>query len=191
MQSGKDLVISALNFKEVERVPWVPFTGVHVAKLIDMDAETFLKDSDAIARGVIVAAERYRADGVCSMFDLQVEAEVLGCDLKWSRNNPPAVVSHVLEDGRPISDLPEFSRDKGRIELCLDATKKIVDEDFGKMEKNIEKDIEEFIDENAKKRKDVGKMELNLEKKIEHQIEEIEEEVDKKLDEDISDIKKT
>lgn len=128
MRTGRDLVISALNFKEVERVPWVPFTGVHVAKLIDMDATAFLQDSDAIVRGVIAAGERYKADGVCSMFDLQVEAEVLGCELKWSKNNPPAVVSHVLESGRPISDLPEFSRDKGRIELCLEATKKIVDE---------------------------------------------------------------
>ena len=127
MKTGKELVLDALHFREVERVPWIPFTGVHVAKLIDMDAETFLKDPDAIARGVLTAAERYRADGVCSVFDLQVEAEVLGCELKWSKNNPPAVVTHVLEDGSPISSLPEFSKDKGRIQLCLDATKKIVD----------------------------------------------------------------
>ena len=128
MRTGKELVNAALNFEEVERVPWVPFTGVHVARLLDMDAESFLKDADAIARGVIAAAKRYQADGVCSVFDLQVEPEVLGCELKWSKNNPPAVLSHVLEGGKTIADLPEFTKDKGRIPICLEATKKIIDE---------------------------------------------------------------
>lgn len=128
MKSGKELVLSALRFEETERTPWVPFTGVQVARLVDMDAETFLKDGDAIVRGVVAAAERYRADGVCSVFDLQVEAEVLGCGLKWSKKNPPAVVGHALENGGSIDELPEFTRDKGRIPLCLEATKKIVDE---------------------------------------------------------------
>lgn len=125
--NGKELVRAALKFETVERIPWVPFTGVHVAKLIDMDAESFLKDADAIAEGVVAAAKRYKADGVCSVFDLQVEAEVLGCRLKWSRNNPPSVVGHALEGGKSVADLPEFTKGKGRIQLCLDATKKIAD----------------------------------------------------------------
>lgn len=127
MKTGKELVLSALRYEETDRIPWVPFTGVHVAKLIDMDAESFLKDPDAIAKGVIASAERYYADGVCAVFDLQVEAEILGCRLKWSKNNPPAVVGHVLEEGKSLSDLPEFTKDKGRIPICLEATKKIID----------------------------------------------------------------
>lgn len=126
--TGKELVRSALRYETIERVPWVPFTGVHVAKLLDMDAESFLKDAGSIAKGVIMAAGRYKADGVCSVFDLQVEAEVLGCGLRWSKNNPPAVIGHVLESGDvSIADLPEFTKDKGRIPVCLEATKKIVD----------------------------------------------------------------
>ncbi|MDO4559652.1 MAG: uroporphyrinogen decarboxylase family protein [bacterium] len=128
MASGKELVLGALRFEEVERIPWVPFTGVHVARLIDMDAESFLKNSEAIVRGVVTAAKRYRADGVCSVFDLQAEAEVLGCELKWARKNPPAVVGHILEDGRDIASLPEFTKTKGRIPLCLEATRRIVAE---------------------------------------------------------------
>ena len=127
MKTGKELVLEALRFKKPERTPWVPFTGVHVARLIDRDAESFLKDPDAIVKGVTLAAERYRADGVCAIFDLQVEPEVLGCRLKWSKNNPPAVASHPLEEGLTLADLPEFTRDKGRIPLCLEATRKLVD----------------------------------------------------------------
>ena len=74
MPTGKELVRAALQFQKVERIPWVPFTGVHVAKLLGMDAESYLKDPDAIVKGVVAAAERYKADGVCSVFDLQAEA---------------------------------------------------------------------------------------------------------------------
>lgn len=90
MTHRKDLVLKALKCEETERIPWVPFTGVHCAKLLDMDAETFLRDPENIVAGVKLAAERYLADGVCSVFDLQIEAEALGCGLKWSKNNPPA-----------------------------------------------------------------------------------------------------
>ena len=37
-------------------------------------------------------------------------------------------MGHALENGGSIDELPEFTRDKGRIPLCLEATKKIVDE---------------------------------------------------------------
>lgn len=117
----KDLVLKALRFEEAERVPWVPFTGVHAAKLIDLDAETFLRSPENIVAGVKAAAERYLADGVCSVFDLQIEAEALGCGLKWSKNNPPAVREHVLET-KNIAELPEFTKDLGRIADALTAT---------------------------------------------------------------------
>lgn len=128
MKNGKELVLEALNYGTPERTPWVPFTGVHVARFLNMDAESFLKDPEAIVKGVKLAADRYKADGVCSVFDLQVEPEVLGCKLKWSKNNPPAVASHPLEEGFALSDLPEFTKDKGRIPLCLEATRRLVEE---------------------------------------------------------------
>ena len=67
--TGRDLVLKALKCETTERIPWVPFTGVHCAKLLDMDAETFLKNPDNITAGVKLAAEKYLADGVCSVFD--------------------------------------------------------------------------------------------------------------------------
>ena len=79
--NGKERVLKALHFEEVDRVPWVPFTGVHVAKLVDSNAEELLKNGDILVEAVCTAAERYYADGVCSAFDLQAEAEVLGCAL--------------------------------------------------------------------------------------------------------------
>lgn len=117
----KDLVFKALRCEETERVPWVPFTGVHCAKLIGMDAAEFLASPENNVRGVALAAEKYLADGICAVFDLQIEAEALGCSLKWSKNNPPAVSSHVLEN-KAIEELPEFTRELGRIPCALKAT---------------------------------------------------------------------
>lgn len=121
MSVNRELVLKALKCEEVERVPWVPFTGVHCAKLLGMDAESFLRSPENIVKGVKLAAERYLADGVCSVFDLQIEAEALGCELKWSKNNPPAVSTHVLQN-KNLSDLPELTKEKGRIADALKAT---------------------------------------------------------------------
>ena len=56
--TGKERVLKALKFQEVDRVPWVPFTGVHVAKLIGADAETLLKDENLLVEAVCAAGER-------------------------------------------------------------------------------------------------------------------------------------
>ncbi len=126
--TGKDRVLKALRFEEVDRVPWVPFTGVHVAKLVGSDAPTMLTSADIMAKAVITASERYSADGVCSAFDLQAEAEALGCALHWPKNNPPAVTGHVLAEGKTLADLPEFKKDSGRLPIFFEATKRLVDE---------------------------------------------------------------
>ena len=125
--NGKERVLKALRFEEVDRVPWVPFTGVHVAKLVDSNAEELLKNGDILVKAVSAAAERYYADGVCSAFDLRAEAEVLGCALHWSKNNPPAVTGHVLAQGKTLEDLPEFTKDKGRLPMFFEATRKLVE----------------------------------------------------------------
>ena len=125
MLNGRELVLKALRFEEPERPPWVPFTGVHCAQLMGMDADVYLKSADNVVAGVEKAAEIYLADGVCPLFDLQIEAEVLGCELKWSKKNPPAVTSHVLEEGKSLADLPPFTKDSGRVPLSLEVTRRL------------------------------------------------------------------
>jgi uroporphyrinogen decarboxylase len=94
--TGRELLLRAIEGQEVERIPWVPFSGVHSASLIDIEATAFLKSADSVVRGQGEVVRRYRPDGIPVVFDLQVEAEVLGCELKWADDNPPAVVSHPL-----------------------------------------------------------------------------------------------
>ncbi len=61
---AKQLLIDAYRGKRTERAPWVPYAGVHAAYLIGEKADKFFQDPNLIAKGVLYAAERYKADGV-------------------------------------------------------------------------------------------------------------------------------
>ncbi len=123
--TGKELVLTAIQNKETLRVPYVPFVGVHAAALLEMGAEEFLKSKDNMVAGISAAVDTYRPDGIPVIFDLQVEAEILGCDLIWARDNPPAVSSHALAGGKKLKDLPELDETKGRIPMIMEVTREI------------------------------------------------------------------
>lgn len=122
---GLELIKRAFQLEEVERVPWVPFVGVHGGFLTGVDAETYLKSADEVVKGVGKAIEEYNPDGVPVVFDLQVEAEILGCELQWAPHNPPAVVSHPLANGTALSDLKIPDKTAGRIPVIIEATEKL------------------------------------------------------------------
>ncbi|MBK1875611.1 uroporphyrinogen decarboxylase family protein [Pelagicoccus mobilis] len=121
---NKDLLLKALKCEQTERTPWVPFVGVHGGSLVGVDSEAYLKSSDKIVEALKVAADRYRPDGLPVVFDLQLEAEILGCQLSWAKETPPSVASHPLDDDYDMDSLPEFSVEKGRIPLVLDAVRR-------------------------------------------------------------------
>lgn len=118
-----ELIRAAMRLQEVERVPWVPFVGVHGGFLIGRDAESYLKSPALMVEGISKAVETYNPDGIPVIFDLQLEAEILGCTLRWSQGTPPAVISHPLAEGKAIGDLPPFDAGKGRIPAVLEATR--------------------------------------------------------------------
>ncbi|MBN1822667.1 MAG: thioredoxin family protein [Prolixibacteraceae bacterium] len=120
---GLELIRKVFALEEVERVPWVPFVGVHGGYLTGIDAESYLNSSEAIIQGVSKAVEEYQPDGIPVVFDLQVEAEILGCFLQWAPHNPPAVVSHPLSEGTTLEDLKIPTENDGRIPLILEATR--------------------------------------------------------------------
>ncbi len=124
--TGKNLVLSAIEGNKTDRIPWVPFCGVHSGKLIGKTATEFLKSSGLIVEGLSKAVELYRPDGIPVCFDLQIEAEILGCDLTWSNENPPAVTSHPLTEGKfKLEDLKIPSVSDGRLPVILEATEKL------------------------------------------------------------------
>lgn len=121
---NKELLLKALVGEKTERTPWVPFVGVHGGALVGVDAAEYLKSADHIVDALKIAAERYKPDGLPVVFDLQLEAEILGCGLNWAKETPPSVSSHPLGADYDIAGLPEFSLEKGRIPVVLEAVRR-------------------------------------------------------------------
>ncbi len=123
--TGKEILLRALRFQPTPREPWVPFVGVHGGALIGVDAKEYLQNSDHIVAALKEAKNRYRPDGLPVVFDLQLEAEILGCELSWAKETPPSVSSHPLGEDYDLSGLNEFSTTKGRLPLVLDAIRRV------------------------------------------------------------------
>lgn len=120
--TGREILTRVLKRQPADRIPWTPFVGCHGAALIGQTAREYLQSAKSIVEGARRAAERYRPDGLPVMFDLQIEAEALGCPLAWADDNPPAVRGHILETAR-LEDLPPLALDRGRIPLVFEAAR--------------------------------------------------------------------
>ena len=121
---GKSLILKALNHEEVPRTPWVPYTGAQIANLKGYAADEIFKDVDKLYECIIEAEAQYAPDGLPVMFDLQVEAEILGCDLKWYPNTPPTVCSHPLAKDFTIPT-KKLTKEDGRIPIITEATRRL------------------------------------------------------------------
>ena len=129
--TGKELLLEAIRGEETPRPAWLPFVGCHGAKLIGRGAAEYLRSADLLVEGLKKAHGLYRPDGLPVTFDLQLEAEILGCELHWADEVPPAVVTHPLAGaGATFEDLPELDRTKGRLPMVMSALETL-DRDLG------------------------------------------------------------
>lgn len=116
--SGKEVLFATLRHEIPPITPWVPFAGVHAGKLKGYHAVDLLRDEEKLLESLLEVNRVYDPDGQPVVFDLQIEAEILGCDLVWVPSGPPTVVSHPLETRMELPvRLPE--KDDGRLPLVL------------------------------------------------------------------------
>lgn len=123
---GKELIYKTLRHEHTDAIPWVPFSGVHAGKLAGYNAEEVLKEEDKLVESVLAVNKLYAPDGLPIIFDLQIEAEILGCELLWSTRNPPSVSTHPLEAEKTIPCTCKIpTPESGRIPMILSAMKRI------------------------------------------------------------------
>ncbi len=127
----KELLFQTLRHEPVERAPWVPFAGVHAGKLKGYKATEMLTDPDAAVESLLEVNRLYKPDGQPVIFDLQIEAECLGCDLVWADDCPPSVSSHPLEtddeDEPPVTpcDCKIPTKESGRFPYVLEVMRRM------------------------------------------------------------------
>ncbi len=121
---AKQMLIDAYHGKKTPTAPWVPYAGVHCAFLINEPADKMLKDPELLAKGVVNAAKRYHADGIPLVFDLSVEANSVGCQLKWWEDNVPSVQTHPCSD-KSVAEagLKLPTKDEGRWPVLFEAAR--------------------------------------------------------------------
>ncbi len=124
--TGKERIINLLKKETVDQIPWVPFAGVHAGKLKGYSARDVLHDKDKLVESLLEVKKIYQPDGMPVVFDLQIEAEILGCELLWADNNPPSVKTHPLQDTKDIPCLCTVpAKTDGRIPMILEAMKEV------------------------------------------------------------------
>ena len=126
MMQPKDLVLATLRHEKTEQVPWVPFAGVHAGLLLGYDAEEVLTDGNKLLASLLEVNKLYRPCGQPVVFDLQLEAEILGCDLVWTKDGPPSVKTHPLEENPVVPckcTIP--TADDGRLPMVLEVMRRM------------------------------------------------------------------
>lgn len=124
--TGKERIIATLDGRKTDKIPWVPFAGVHAGSLLGYSAKEVSTDEEKLVASLLEVNKLYHPDGQPVMFDLQIEAQILGCNLMWADDAPPTVASHPLAGTEEIPErLPK--RDEGRLALELQATRRLKD----------------------------------------------------------------
>jgi len=117
--TGKERIFRTLSGGSADALPWVPFAGVHAGKLCGYNATEVLKSADKLYESLMKVHEVYLPDGQPVIFDLQLEAEILDCDLMWADDSPPSVISHPLADNFTVPTQMPTEHD-GRLPIVLD-----------------------------------------------------------------------
>jgi len=122
----KEILMRTLRHEKTTQLAWVPFAGVHAGKLKGYDAIEVLTDADKLFESLLEVNKLYKPHGQPVVFDLQLEAECLGCELIWAKDSPPSVRTHPLENDMEIPCECTIPNEKsGRIPLVLEAMRRM------------------------------------------------------------------
>lgn len=124
----KEILFQTLRHEQPDSVAWVPFAGVHAGRIKGYTATEVLTDGDKLFDSLMEVNRLYKPFGLPIIFDLQVEAECLGCDLVWADDAPPSVSKHPLEGEDELETpcrctIP--TKEDGRIPMILDVIKRV------------------------------------------------------------------
>ncbi len=123
-KNNKNNLLAVLQHQKITQIPWVPFAGVHVGKLKTFNATEVLQDADKLFESLLEANRLYAPDGQPVVFDLQIEAEILGCELLWAEESPPTVATHPLQSNPAIPTIMPSPTD-GRLPIVLDVMQRM------------------------------------------------------------------
>jgi uroporphyrinogen decarboxylase len=136
--TGKQRVSSAFKKTftdkdpELDRIPAYIFSGACNAQLIGTSIRELLQDPQVFAKAQVAAYERYKPDIMIMMWDLNLDLEAMGNELRYPEDSMTVVTSEFLEEKGNLSKLqvPDPQKD-GRLpaylEACVETKKHVTD----------------------------------------------------------------
>ncbi|UCF28154.1 MAG: uroporphyrinogen decarboxylase family protein [Chloroflexota bacterium] len=117
---------------ELDRVPAYIFTGACNAKLIGASVSDLLQDHNVFLKAQTAAYERYKPDIMIMMWDLSMDIEAMGNELRYPEDSMSVVTKEFLADKGKLSSVqvPDPKADgrlPGYLEACA-ALKEVVTE---------------------------------------------------------------
>ena len=115
---------------QIDRIPAYLITGQCNTQLIDVSIREWLLDPKNFVKTQVAAYERYQPDIIVMMWDLLMDAEAMGNELKYPEDSLCITTKSALEDKGKLSSLrlPDPTKD-GRLPCYLEAvaeTKKTI-----------------------------------------------------------------
>ncbi len=117
---------------ELDRIPAYIFSGACNAKLVGATVGEYLQDSEIFSKAQIAAYERYKPDIMVMMWDLSMDLEAMGNELRYPEDSMSVVTSEFLADKGNFSKLkvPDPKKDgrlPGYLQACLDMKEVAID----------------------------------------------------------------
>jgi uroporphyrinogen decarboxylase len=116
----------------IDRIPAYPFTGHCNAQLIGASIGEFVLDPKVFVKAQLAAYERYKPDILLMMWDLQMDIEAMGNELRFPEHSVSVSTKPALEDKGKLSSLrvPNPRKDgrlPGYLEALAEARQSVTD----------------------------------------------------------------
>ncbi len=126
--SAKTLVKDLFFYKELPRIPFIPWVCTFAAKLEQITVPEMLSDPGLLSTALLNCQELFGYDAIPVVYDPSLEAEACGCEVAWpdSEDALPQVVSHPFPEGNGMAQVDISGLEKrGRLPACFEAFKRI------------------------------------------------------------------
>ncbi len=117
---------------ELDRIPAYIFSGACNSQLIGASVKDILLDPKIFTKAQVAAYERYRPDIMIMMWDLNLELEALGNELRYPDDSMTVVTKEVLKEKGNLSSLivpdpKKAGRMPAYLEACAETKKQVTD----------------------------------------------------------------
>ncbi len=102
----------------------MPILSFPSIQLLDIGVRDLISDSDLQAKGMKAIADRTDSCASVSMMDLSVEAEAFGSTIRFSDDEVPTVIGHMIENAEQVEQLEIPKVGTGRTGLYIEALEK-------------------------------------------------------------------